>query len=52
MKKVRKGIELELDVKNRLENMGKEYNPPLKLKTYIEYILKEFSLGNLIKLKK
>ena len=52
MEKVRKGIELELDVKDRLENMGKKYKPPLKLKTYIEFILKEFSLGNFIKLKK
>ena len=45
-------IQLESETKKKLKEMAQNYNPPLILKPYLEFILKEFSLGNLIKLKK
>ena len=45
-------IELEPDVKEGLRKQGKDYDPPLKLKTYIEYMLKKLFNGDVTILKR
>lgn len=45
-------IELEPDLKEGLRKKGINYDPPLKLKTYIEYFLKKLFDGDVSIIKR
>ena len=49
---MKKLIELDKATIRLLEEKAKVYEPPLKLKPYIEYMLRKLARGELIELKR